>query len=108
MCFRQEGAISTLSGMPLKLVDKFTYLGSNISSTESDVSICIGKAWTAINRLSIIWKSDLTDKIKLDFFQVVAMLILLNGCTTWTLTKCFWKKLDGNYIRMLSTVWNKY
>ena len=23
------------------------------------------KAWTAIDRLSVIWKSDLTDKIKL-------------------------------------------
>ena len=32
-CFKQEGAISTLNGKPLKLVDKFTYIGSNISST---------------------------------------------------------------------------
>ena len=34
ICFKQ-GAISTLNGWPLKLVDKFTYLGRNISSTES-------------------------------------------------------------------------
>ena len=27
------------------------------------------KAWTAIDRLSIIWKSDLTDKMKRSFFQ---------------------------------------
>ena len=27
------------------------------------------KAWTAINRLSIIWKSDLTDKMKRSFFR---------------------------------------
>ena len=39
--FKQEGAISTLSGKPLKLVDKFTYFSSIISSTESDVNICI-------------------------------------------------------------------
>ena len=44
ICFKQEGAISTLSVKPLKLVDLFTYLGSNISSTESDVNIHIGKA----------------------------------------------------------------
>ena len=31
--------------------------GSNISSTESDINICIAKSWTAIDRLSIIWKS---------------------------------------------------
>ena len=64
MCFKQEGAISTLNGRPLKLVDKFTYLGSNISSTESDVNINLAKTWTAINRISIIWKSDLSDEIK--------------------------------------------
>ena len=39
MCLKQEGAISTLSDRPLKLLEKFTYLSSNISSTESDVNI---------------------------------------------------------------------
>ena len=37
-CFKC-GAISTLSGKPLKLVDKLIYHISNISSTESDVNI---------------------------------------------------------------------
>ena len=45
------------------------------------------KAWTAINRLSIIWKSDLTNKMKRSFFQAAVTSILLYGCTTWTLTK---------------------
>ena len=35
------------------------------------------------------------------------MLILLYGCTTWTLTKCMEKKLDGNYTRMLQAILNK-
>ena len=30
MCYNQTGDISTLEGTPLKLVDKFTYLGLNI------------------------------------------------------------------------------
>ena len=33
MCYNQTGDISTLDGTPLKLVDKFTYLGSSVSST---------------------------------------------------------------------------
>ena len=33
MCFNQVGNISTLDGTSLKLVDKFTYLGSSVSST---------------------------------------------------------------------------
>ena len=65
------------------------------------------KAWTAIDRLSIIWKSDLTDKMKRSFFQAAVTSILLYGCTTWTLTKRLERKLDGNYTRMLRAVLNK-
>ena len=46
--------ISTLNSSSLKLVDKFTFPA---------------KGWTAIHRLSDIWKSELTDKIKRSFFQ---------------------------------------
>ena len=65
------------------------------------------KAWTAIDRLSIIWKSDLTDKMKRSFFQAAVASILLYRCTTWTLTKRLEKKLDGNYTRMLRAILNK-
>ena len=91
----------------MKLVDKFTYLGSSISSTEKDIDTWLTKAWTAIDRLSIIWKSDLTDKMKRSFFQAAVVSILLYGCTTWTLTKRLEKKLDGNYTRMLRAILNK-
>ena len=94
-------------GTPLKLVDKFIYLGSSVSSTEKDIDTRQTKAWTAIDRLSIIWKSDLTDKMKRSFFQAAVVSILLYGCTTWTLTKRLEKKLDGNYIRMLRAILNK-
>ena len=47
MCFRQEEAISTLRGRSLKYVDKFMYLSSNISFTESDVKISPVKVWAA-------------------------------------------------------------
>ena len=61
MYFNQEGAISTLNNGLLKLVDKLTYVTNSISSTESEVNIHLAKAWTAINRLLMIWKSDLSD-----------------------------------------------
>ena len=71
-----------------------------------DIDTRLTKAWTAINRLSIIWKSDLTDKMKRSFFQAAVVSILLYGCT-WTLTKRLEKKLDGNYTRMLRAILNK-
>ena len=107
ICYNQTGDISTLDGTPLKLIDKFTYLGSSVSSTEKDIDTRLMKAWTAIDRLSIIWKSDLTDKMKRSFFLAAVVSILLYGCTTWTLTKRLEKKLDGNYTRMLRAILNK-
>ena len=107
MCYNQTGDITTLDGNPLKLVDKFIYLGSSVSSTEKDINTRPTKAWTAIDWLSIIWRSDLTDKMKCSFFQATVVLILLYWCTTWTLTKRLEKKLDGNYTRMLRAILNK-
>ena len=103
MCFNQRGDISTLKGGPLKLVDKFTYHGSSISLTENDINM---QVWTAVDRLSVIWKSDPTDKIKRSFFQSAVVSILLFGCTMWMLTKRMKKKLDGNYTRMLRAILN--
>ena len=59
------------------------------------------------DRLSVIWKSDLTDKMKRSFFQAAVVSILLYGCTTWTLTKLMEKKIDDNYTRMLREIMNK-
>ena len=62
VCVKQGGAISALSSKPLKLVDHFTYLGSNISFT------CAQRR----HRLwRIVYKSygNPSDKIKRDFFR---------------------------------------
>ena len=77
MCFKQTGDIFTLNGSSLKLVDKINYLGSSVSSTEKDIDTRLTKSLIAINRLSVIWKSDL----KCSFFQAAIVSILLYGCT---------------------------
>ena len=56
-CFKQ-GAICNLRGHHLKLADQFPCLGSNISSTESDVNIYLAKVLNACQ------SHDLSDKIK--------------------------------------------
>ena len=63
MHFKQDAVISKLNDKPLKLIDHFTYISCNISFTESKVNIHI-------------------DRIKQEFYQAVAMSVLLNGCTT--------------------------
>ena len=78
MCFKQDLHIKWQF---LKLVYQFTYLGSNISSSESDVNTRIGKVWTATEQQSIISKFDLSNKTR-----------ILPRCTTWTLTKMIGEK----------------
>ena len=107
MCFNQPGNISTLNSSTLKLVDMFTYQGSSVSSTEADINMRLAKAWTANDSLSVIWKSDLTYKMKRGFFQAAIVSILLYGCTTPTLTKQMGKKFDDNYTKMLWAILNK-
>ena len=64
----------------MKLIDHFIYLGSNISSTESDVNCHLVKPWNAVERLLTTGKSDLSDKIKRDssklcqYYCMVAIL----------------------------------
>ena len=72
----------------------------------SDITMHLAKAGTTINRLLIIWKSNLSDKIKCNFFQAEVLSILLYECT-WKLTKHLEKKLDGNCTRMPQAILNK-
>ena len=53
MCYYPTGNISTLDGTSLKLVDKFTYLGSSVSSTKKDIDTRLMNAWTAIDHMEI-------------------------------------------------------
>ena len=87
MYFNQTADISSLNSRALKLVEKFTYQGSSVSSTEIDINTRLAKTRTDIDRLSVIWNSDLNDKGKCSFFQAAIVSILLYGCTKWTLTK---------------------
>ena len=75
---------------------RIIFENSEKKEKKKDIDTRLTKAWTTIDRLSIIGKSDLTDKMKRSFFQAAVVSILLYGCTTWTLTKRLEKKLDGN------------
>ena len=63
--------------------------------------------WTAIDRLSIMWKSDVSVKIKWDILKAVAVSALLYDWTNWTPTKHFEKRLEWKHNRMLFVVLKK-
>ena len=103
MCFNQRSDISTLNGSSLKLMDKFTYPGSSVSSTETDINTRLAKTWTALDRLSVIWKSDLTDKMK-QFFSSSGLVVWMQYMDA---NKTYGEKYDNNYTRMLRAILNK-
>ena len=104
MYFNQTGNSFTQNGGPLKLVDKFISLGNSVSSAENDIN-----TWPAmaLDRVLIIWKSELTNRINRIFFQIAVVSILLYGCTIWALNKRMEQKLDGNDTTKLQAVLNK-
>ena len=85
---------------PLKLVDKLIYLQSSVSSSETDINIQLAKAWTAMDRLPVIWKSDLTDKIKRSFFpsssHVDTAIWMQYMDANWTYRETAWWQLHKN------------
>ena len=100
MCFNQRGDISTLNDSSLKLVDKFTYIGSGVSSIEKNINTQLAKEWTAMDSFSVIWKSDLTDKIKRSFFpssgRVDTVIWLHNMDANKTYGEKAWRQLHKN------------
>ena len=85
-------SFSILCGQTLKSL----VLGSNISSTESDVNIHIEKVPAAID-ISIIWKSDFSDKRNgfLPSYSLVISTVLMH-------------LLDANETHMLRSFLNKF
>ena len=106
MSFNLEGSMKTLGGDTVKQVLDFIYLGSEVSDTESDVNIRIGKAWAALNKMKTIWESGLSHGLKRKFFRATVESVLLYGAVTWTLTKHLEQRLSGTYTRMLRAALN--
>ena len=69
-------------------IDKMKDKGFKLTKERTRRYPILAKAWTAIDRLSVIWKSDLTNKIKCSFFKPVAI--------TQECSKQYWTSLGGN------------
>jgi hypothetical protein len=94
------------NGETLKVVENFKYLGAWTESTEKDISVRKALAWSACHKLREIWKSKLSNKLKIRLFISTIETVLLYGSETWTLTKALTKQIDGCYTRMLRMVLN--
>ncbi|KAL8624037.1 hypothetical protein ACOMHN_041627 [Nucella lapillus] len=78
-----------INNTEIKSVDKFCYLGSNISSNgslDAEVMLRISKASSAFGRLSKRLWQDHGIKLhtKVAMYRVVVLSALLYCCETWT------------------------
>ena len=54
-----------------------------------------------------IWKPNLPDQLKRNFFRATVKSALVYRSISWTLTSALEKKIDGSYTRMLRAALNK-
>ena len=94
------------SSPPAGLQDYFLYphiaavfmFESSVLSTEKDIDTRLTKAWIAIDMLSIIWKSNVTDKMKRSFFPGTSRVdTAIDTTTAWKKNCVSWMQhLDAD------------
>ena len=96
----------TVNGQKLKVVDKFTYLGSTLSRAvhiDDEITARIAKASVAFGRLRAnVWERN---RIKLDtklkVYKAVVLPTLLYACETWTVYQRHAKRLNHFHLSCL-------
>ena len=82
----------------IECVEKFTYLGSVISSdgdVETDINTRLAKAAAVFRRLDNVWRSNtLSLKIKLDLYTFLIVSTAIHASDTWKSTARICHQLD--------------
>ena len=96
----------TIGDHTLEVVEKFTYLGSTISSNlslDAELNVRIGKAATAMARLAKrVWDNTmLTLNTKMRVYQACVLSTLLYGSESWTLYSHQERRLNAFHMRNL-------
>ena len=93
-------------GEDVEVVERFTYLGSDIhvsACCESEVNRHLGRAWGVMDSLDHgVWRCwDLCGRTKVRVFRSLVLPVLLSGCETWTLTRDLRQRLNSFGTRSL-------
>ena len=95
-----------MNGQKLKVVDKFTYLGSTLSRAvhiDDEITARIAKASVAFGRLRAnVWeRNGIKLDTKLKVYKAVVLPTLLYACETWTVYQCHAKRLNHFHLSCL-------
>ena len=97
----------TVNGQKLKVVDKFTYLGSTLCGAvhiNDEVTARIAKASVAFGRLRAnVWeRNGIKLDTKLKVYKAVVLQTLLTACETRTVYQHHAKRLNHFHLRMFA------
>ena len=86
-------------GEDVEVVERFTYLGSDIhvsAGYESEVNRSLGRAWGVMDSLDHgVWRCQyLCRRTKVRVFMSLVLPVLLSRCETWTLTRDLKERLN--------------
>ena len=78
-------SVKSKSGVAIGKVDDFLYLDSWIRNSEKDIKVRKAKAWVACHKLDKVWKSNLTNSLKIRLFTATVESVLLYGLEIWSM-----------------------
>ena len=89
----------TLRGVPLKVVNKFKYLGRTFTSDltmDSEISLRIEKATASFYRLAapLYRRPEISTRSKCRIYKATVIPTLLYGAETWPLKTCHTRRLE--------------
>ena len=98
-----------ICGEDVEVVERFTYLGSDIhvsAGCESEVNRRLGRAWGVMDSLDHgVWRCRyLCGRTKVRVVMSLMLPVLLYGCETWTLTKDLRWRLNSFGTRSLRRI----
>jgi hypothetical protein len=87
-------------------VDSFTYLGAVVPEFTADVERRKSLAWTALGRMSSLWKSSASIALKVRLFCSLVQPVLLYGAETWSLSPTATTRLNQAHSHLLRCALN--
>ena len=96
-------------GRPIDQVEKFCYLGSTMTPTnsvEEEINIRIGRAASAFQNLRHTWRAKIKISTKVKIYNAVVITTLLYGAETWAITKQQEQRIDAFDSRCLCSILN--
>ena len=97
------------SGVPLKQVERFKYLGVSFTSNgrqDEEIDIRAGKASAVMRALqySVVLKRELSKKAKLSVFKTIFVPILTYGHESWVMTEKVRSQVQASEMRFLRRI----